>query len=204
MFLINIYLRFALMAILIVGGSVLAVLVGFWYAFPLILAGIILLVGYLLLGTVQSAATLMQAGDFEQCEQRLNLTLSPKLLYATNKAYFFMIKGSIALANKNTEEGEAYLKKAQEIDLPSDNERAMLELQLANINAGKGKWKQAQLHFRNAKQFKVTEPAIKDQIKQFEKALQNVGQSQSVSRMGGMKGNMMMRPGGKRRRPKIR
>lgn len=204
MFLINIYLRFALMAILIVGGSVLAVLAGFWYAFPLILAGIILLVGYLLLGTVQSAATLMQAGDFEQCEQRLNLTLSPKLLYATNKAYFFMIKGSIALANKNTEEGEAYLKKAQEIDLPSDNERAMLELQLANINAGKGKWKQAQLHFRNAKQFKVTEPAIKDQIKQFEKALQNVGQSQSVSRMGGMKGNMMMRPGGKRRRPKIR
>lgn len=204
MFLINIYLRFALMAILIIGGSVLAVLVGFWYAFPLILAGIILLVGYLLLGTVQSAATLMQAGDFEQCEQRLNLTLFPKLLYSTNKAYFFMIKGSIALANKKTEEGEAYLKKAQEIDLPSDNERAMLELQLANINAGKGKWKQAQLHFRNAKQFKVTEPAIKDQLKQFEKALQNVGQSQSVSRMGGMKGNMMMRPGGKRRRPKIR
>ncbi len=204
MFLINIYLRFALIAILIIGGSILATLVSFWYALPFILIGITLLVGYLLLGTVQSAANLMQAGDFEKTEQRLNLTFFPKWLYSTNRAYYFMLKGSIALANKNMEEGEALLKKAQEINLPSDNERAMLELQLANINANKNKWKQAQIHFRNAKQFKVTEPAIKEQLKQFEKALQNVGQSQSVSRMGGMKGSMMIRPGGKRKRPKMR
>jgi len=80
---INIYLRFALMAVLLIGGTVLAFLFGFWYAFPLLLAGIALLVGYVMLGTVQSAAQIMNATDFEGAEKRLNLTLTPKLLYPT-------------------------------------------------------------------------------------------------------------------------
>ncbi len=202
MFNINIYLRFALMALLIGGGIVLAILYGFWYAFPLILIGLVLLVGYILFGTVQSAAVLMQSGDFDACEKRLNLTLTPKWLYSTNRAYYYMIKGSVAMARQEVDESEKWLKKAQEIDVPTDNERAMLELQLANIMASRDKWKQAQIHFRNIKKMKVTEPAIKEQIQQFEKALQNRGQLKAAQRMGGQGG--IMRPGGKRRRPKMR
>ncbi|MBK8042043.1 MAG: hypothetical protein IPK21_04895 [Haliscomenobacter sp.] len=77
---INIYLRFALIAVSIIGGAVLAFAFGFWYAFPFFLAALTLIVGYILLGTVQSAAQFMQATDLEATEKRLNLTLSPKLL----------------------------------------------------------------------------------------------------------------------------
>ncbi len=204
MFTINIYLRFALIGVFLVGGIILSFIkgFGFWYALPLILVGLVLLIGYLILGTVQSAAQMMQSQDFEATEKRLNLTLTPRLLYATNRAFYYMIKGSVALNQKKVDEGEAFLKKAQQIKIPSDNEKAMLELQLANIAATKGKWKQAQNHFRTAKGMKVTEGVIKDQLKQFEKVLQNRGQMKAAGRMGGQKGGF--RPGGKRRRPKMK
>jgi tetratricopeptide (TPR) repeat protein len=201
MFTINIYLRFALIALFLGGGVLLAFLFGFWYAFPLLLIGILLFVGYVLFGTIQSAAALMQTMDFDKTEKRLNLTLTPRWLYPTNRAYYYMIKGSIATARKDVEAGEMWLRKAQGIKLPSENEKAMLELQLANIMASRNKWQQAQLHFRNAKKYRVTEPAIKEQLNQFEKALSNRGQLKAA---GGQKGGMMAKMSGKRRRPKMR
>ncbi len=198
---INIYLRFALMGVLLIGGTVLAFLFGFWYAFPLLLIGLGLLIGYLLLGTVQSASQMMQENDMVGASKRLDLTLSPRLLYATNRAYYYMLKGSIAAAQHQPDEAEALLKKAQSIKIPTANEKAMLELQLANIAASKGKWTQAKNHFRAAKQLQVTEPTIKEQLKMFEKALNQ--QKQARSTQLGQQGKAM-RPGGKRRRPKMR
>jgi tetratricopeptide (TPR) repeat protein len=205
MFTINIYLRFALMGLLIIGGLVLTFIpgFGFWYALPFLLTGIILLVGYVMLGTVQSAAPFMQDNDFEAADKRLNLTLTPKLLYSTNRAYYYMIKGSIELAKKNMDKSEEYLRLAEAIEVPSDNEKAMLQLQLANIAASKNNWKKAQLHFRSAKQLKVTEEAIKDQLKMFEKAIANRGQAKAAARMGN-KGMQQGLGKSKRRRPKMK
>ena len=204
MFVINPYLRIALMAAGIIGGIILWIAYGFWYGFPFLLSGIILLVGYIFLGTVGSAAKAMQTMDFVKADKLLKLTLSPKLLYATNRAYFYMIKGSVALGQKDTENGEKYLKMAEEIDVPTDNERAMLQLQLANISGSKNKWKQAEIHYRNVKQMKITDPNVKDQLKEFEKALANRGQQKAAQRMGGGRSRNVMQPGGKRRRPKMR
>ncbi len=201
---INIYLRFGLMALSLIGGIVPMFIKGlsFWWGFPLLLVFVVLLIGYLLLGTINSAAMLVQEGKVDEAEKRLGLTLSPKLLYVANRAYYFMLKGTIAMSRKDMDEGEIWLRKAQEVKLPTDNEKAMLELQLANIAASKGKWNQAQLHFRKIKDLKITETAIKDQVKQFEKALENRGQMKAALRMGGQGG--MMQPGGKRKRPKMR
>jgi tetratricopeptide (TPR) repeat protein len=205
MFQINIYLRFALMAITFVGGLALMFIkgLGFWYGFPLVLVGLILLTGYLLLGTINSTAMLVQENKLEEADKRLKLTVFPGLLYVANRAYYYMLKGTIALSKKEMDEGEMWLRKAQEVKLPTDNEKAMLELQLANIAASKGRWNQAQLHFRKLKELKITETAIKDQVKQFEKALENRGQMKAAMRMGAP-GAAMMQPGGKRRRPKMR
>ena len=79
----------------------------------------------------------------------------------------------------------------------------MLEIQLASISASKGRWKQAQLHYKAAKQLKITDEAVKEQLKQLEKALNNRGQQMAATRSGA-KGAAVMRPGGKRRRPKMR
>jgi len=188
MFTINIYLRFALIGLFLGGGILLTIFQGFWYAFPLLLIGLALLAGYILLGTVQSTAQLVQEQQFEEAEKRLALTLKPDWLYKTNRAFFYMIKGTLAMNRKDHTEAETWLTKAQTIELPSDNEKAMILLQLANIHANKGKWTKAKSLFHDLKKLKVTEPVMKEQIKQFDKAISQRGQMKHAQGMRGRKG----------------
>ncbi|MFT4971214.1 MAG: hypothetical protein ACI9XO_000448 [Paraglaciecola sp.] len=208
MFTINIYLRFALIALFLVGGIIATFLVGIVWSWLPLLIGIALLVGYILLGTVQSASQMMQMNDFLGADDRLDLTVKPDWLYVTNRAYFYILKGTIASQlHKDWDKAEKYLTKAESLELPSDNEKAAVKLQLANIAATRNKWKEAKLIFRQMKDLKVTESSLKDQIKQFEKAIAQSGQMQSAQRMGGggrRGGGAVMNPGGKRRRPKMR
>jgi hypothetical protein len=195
---INIYLRFGLLALSLIVGIILQIQFGFWYAFVFYLAFAFLLTGYFLLGTIQSAALKMQAMDFVGAEQRLALTYFPKLLYPANRAYFYMIKGTIALQNKQSDAAEQWLEKAQSIGLASDNERAMVLLQLANLHASRNKWPMASQMMKQMKELKITEPTIKEQVKQFEKAINNRGLLKPGNR--GMIGQV----GSKRRRPPAR
>lgn len=201
-FSINIYLRLALIVIGIFGGTALWVTQGFWYGIWFVLAGVILLIGYLLLGTVQSAAEKMQLMDFDGVDKRLGLTLSPKLLYKTNRAYYYFIKGTVAMNRNQTDVAEQFFLKADDAGMGTETEKAMIQFQLASIHANKNNWTAAQLHFKNAKQYKVDEPQLKDQMSQFEKILKQRG----MMKMGGaaQRRQGFMQPGGKRRRPKMR
>jgi len=202
MFTINIYLKFALIALGLIGGPLMSYFLGFWYGFPFILVGLGMLASYIFLGTVQSTAQLVEAQDFDAATQRLNLTWKPEWLYATNRAYYYIMKGSIAFQQKDNVNGEMYFKKAQEIDLPSDNERAMIQLQLANVSASKKKWSEAKLYHKELKKLKVTEPQLKGQIEQFNQFMKQQGQMKHMR--GGQGGGMMMGGKSKRRRPKMR
>jgi hypothetical protein len=195
---VNIYLRFTIIALSLILGITLQVAYGFWYAFVFYLSFIFFTAGYFILGTVQSSAMLIQAMDFEGALKRLNLTFFPGLLYKANRAYYYMLKGTIALNEKDNENAEMYLQKAESIGLSSDNEKAMVLLQLANLNASRNKWQQATIQMKQLKGLKVTEPTVKEQIKQLEKALNNRGILKPGNR--GMIGQM----GGKRRRPRMR
>lgn len=206
MFTINIYLRFVLMAVTIIGGAVLWSQFGFWYGFPFLLIGIALLVGYVMLGTIQSAAEILQKNqDFLGAQKRLNLTLTPKLLYVTNRAYYYLLKGTIAQGLGDSDEAEKWLHQAQSLKLPTDNEKAAVQLQLASIAAQRNKWNQVKLYMKTIKDLKITEPMIKEQVKEFEKAVKNQGQMRLAQRMGMMpKGGAPLKASGKRRRPKMR
>jgi tetratricopeptide (TPR) repeat protein len=204
MFKINIYLKFALIAIFLGGGVVLAILFGFWYSFPLILVGILLFVTYVMLGTIQSAAELVQFQKFEEAEKRLNLTLSPKLLYVTNRAFYYILKGSFAMNHKDQDAAEDLFNRALNLKLPSDNEKGMILLQLANINASKNKWNTAKKYYRDAKKLKITETQLKDQFKQFEQVLASQGNMKHAAAMGKAGHKFMSGQGSKRRRPKMR
>ncbi|HEX5112607.1 MAG TPA: tetratricopeptide repeat protein [Saprospiraceae bacterium] len=198
MFTISIKLKFAIIAIGILGGIALMMFAGFWYGFPFLLIGIGFLVSYLLLGTVQSAAQLLEKMKFVEAEDRLKLTLFPKLLYVTNRAFYYIMKGSIAANLNRHDEAEMHFETAKNLKLPSDNERALIYLQLANIKANQGKWAQAKGYFHQVKKFNITEGQLKDQVKQFEKAINQSGN------MVHLRSGQAMQPGGKRRRPKMR
>lgn len=204
MFTINIYLRFALIALTIIGGGILIGTMGFWYGFPIVLIGLALLVGYFLFGTIVSAGKFVQEQDFVGAEKRLNLTFFPKLLYVSNRAMYYIMKGSIASQDKDNKLAEEYFNQALALKLPSDNEKAMVLLQLSNINATRQKWPLAKKYFHELKKLKVTEPQLKEQVALFEKAMSQSGQIKAQQRMmGGTRGKAMT-GGGKRRRPKMR
>lgn len=204
MFTINIYLKLALIAACIIGGVVMSATLGFGYSWIFLLTGILLLVSYLMLGTVQSTAKLVQIQDFEAAEKRLSLTLTPKLLYVTNRAFYYIMYGSLAMNKKENKEAEDYFNKALSIKLPSDNERAMVLMQLANINGSRNKWNAAKNYFREAKKLKVTEGALKEQMVMFEQAMGNQKAMRTSGAVGKRGKGMMMQPGGKRRRPRAR
>lgn len=203
MFVINPYLRFGLIALSLALGIGLWVAYGFWYGFLFLLVGIILLVSYILLGTVGPAAKAVQAQDFDKAEQLLNLTLKPEWLYSANKAFYYMMRGNIALSRKDMAAGEAFLKQAEQIDIPTPNERAALYLQLAQLEANRQRWTPAKNYLKKAKDTKVTLPQLKEQIAMVDNALKNVGQVRAAQRMG-KQGHGMMQRGSKRRRPKNR
>lgn len=204
MFTINIYLKFALIALTLIGGTALAFIYGFWYAFPFLLIGLGLLASYILLGTVQSASMLVQDTDFEGAEKRLGLTLKPEWLYVTNRAMFYIIKGTIFSQTNRPKEAEVLFNQALELDLPTDNERGMVLLQLASIHANKGNMAGAKNHFNQLKKLKITEPQIKEQVEFLEKALNQNMASRKAAQSMGKSGMKMMSHGGKRRRPKMR
>ena len=198
MFTIDYKIKFLVISIGILGGLALIFTAGFWYGFPFILIGIGFLVSYILLGTVQSAAQFMEKLKFVEAEERLRWTFKPGWLYVTNRAFYYIMKGTIAANLNRPDEAEGYYEKAKNLKLPSDNERALIYLQLANIKANQGKWTQAKVYFHQVKKFNVSEGMLKEQIKQFEKALNQSGN------MVHLRGGQAIQPGGKRKRPKLR
>lgn len=204
MFTINIYLRLALIVGGIVTGVILWAAYGFWYGFPFWLVGVVLLIGYLMLGTILSTNMLVSEQRLDEAEQRLKLTFFPKLLLVGYKGVYFMTHGGIAMQKRDFNTAEVWVKKALEAGLPSDNERGAALMQLVMIAAGKSNIKAAQAHFAELKKLNVTEPTLKEQVKEIEKQLKQASQGMNPSMMAMMSGRNGFRPGGKRRQPKMR
>ena len=203
---INIYLKFALIGLLFGGGILLSLVYGLTYSWPLILIGLVFLISYFLLGTIQSTSEKVQLMDFDGAEKRLNLTFFPRILYVTNRAIFYVLRGTIAAHRGQNNEAEDLFNTALSMNLPSDNEKAMVLLQMAGIHAKKNNWNGAKTYLTKAKKLNVTEPMIQNQFKEFDKALNSRGQM-NVARSMGKEGMQMMKQGGygsKRRRPKMR
>ncbi len=202
MFKVNIYAKFAMIALGFIGGIVTTMTLGFGYGWIFFLVGIIALVSYLLMGTIQSAGEMLQSQDFDGAESRLGLIYFPNLLYSTNKAMYYMLKGSLAAQRKENSLAEGYFNKAMSMKLNSDDEKAMILLQMAGIQAQKGNWNGAKNYMYKTKELKVTQTMIKDQIKQFDTAIAQRGQMKVAQSMGMNPAQGM--GGGKRRRPKMR
>ena len=117
------------------------------------------------------------------------------------------MSGTIAAQKSDNKLAEDHFNTALSLKLPSDNEKAMVLMQLANLKASKGNWTAATNYFKQAKSLNVTQADIKNQLNYFEKALTNNKAQMKTARSMGKQGMSMMRNGGgkgKRRRPRMR
>ena len=204
MFTINIYLRFALIAIGLIGGAILWSTNGFWYGFPFLLIGVILLIGYILLGTIVSTNILMGQMRIDEAEKRLKLTFFPRLLLMGYRGVFFMTQAAVTMQRKDWTTSETLLKKALAVGLPSENERGAAMLQLLMISAQKGNHSSLPSQMAEIKKLNITEPNLKSQIKEVEQQLKMVKQNpmnpSTLAMMGGRNGFR----GGSSKRPRPR
>ena len=106
------------------------------------------------------------------------------------------------MQKNNNAKAEEYLDKASAIKLNTDNEKGMIEFQLAGIAAKKGNFNKVKIHLKNLKALNITEPALKEQVVEFEKMLKQSGGGRQANIQ--RKRGMGYQPGGKRRRPKMR
>ena len=110
MFTINIYLRFALIVAGILGGIALWLAFGFWYGFPFLLTGIVLLAGYIMLGTILSTNQFLSQQRLEEAEARLKLTFFPKFLLVGYKGVYYMTLGAVAMQKRDFNTAEIWIK----------------------------------------------------------------------------------------------
>lgn len=175
MLIIPIRLRFALMAVFLLGGVIVSFLpYGLAWSWLLLIPGIILLVGYFLFGTIASASQLLQQGQIDAAEERLKLTYKPEWLLSMNRGTYYFIHGAIETQRKNFEGAEKYMNQALEIGMPTDDFTAQIHLFLAQIAASKNKMNQARNALREAKNLNVTDPQVLAAIKQIETELKKI------------------------------
>lgn len=202
MFVIPPYIRFALIAVCLVGGIAMCITLGIWYGIFFVLTGLILLAGYIFLGTIAPAAQAFQAQDIDKAEQLLNLTAKPEWLYGPNRGNYYILRGNIALSREDMVAAEEWIRKAEQMDLGA-TEGAMVYLQLCQFEYRRKNFAAAKKYLKKVKDAKIKIPQFTEQIAMMDQALKQSGQVKAAQRRGGG-GQNMGGFGGKRRRPKAR
>lgn len=170
---------------------------GLGYSFIFWLIFIVFLVGYFLLGTLSAASKQLQIEDFDGAERILGYTLYPNLMLKMNQAYFHLLKGMIAMKRGDSKTGEELLQKSYDIGLPTDNDKAMVLLNLASLNYTKRKFSVASTQLRQIKELPLKEPSLLMKIAELEQALKvrPSGMAQMMHRgAGGRVQQRMMKP----------
>jgi len=163
------------MAVLLLGGVIVSFLPhGLAWSWLLLIPGIILLVGYILFGTITSASQFLQQGKLDEAEERLKLTYKPEWLLKMNRGTYFFILGAIETQRRNFDGAEAYMNQALDIGMPTDDFTAQIYLFLAQISASKNKMNQARTALREAKNLNVSDPQVIGAIKQIESELKKL------------------------------
>ncbi len=202
MFVIPPYIRFALIALFLVGGIALWATLGIWYGIFFVITGLILLAGYIFLGTVAPAAQAFQVQDIDKAEQLLDLTAKPEWLYGPNRGNYYILRGNIALSRENFQEGEEWIRKAEAMDLGA-TEGAMVYLQLCQFEFRRKNFPAAKKYLKKVKEAKISIPQFREQVEQMDQALKQSGQIKAAQRQRGGARNTGGY-GGKRRRPRTR
>lgn len=191
-------LRWRLIATIasLVLAIVLTVTLGFGWSFIFWIVFVTFVVGYFLLGTISAASLKLNEGDIDGAERILGYTKFPKLLLKMNLAYFRLLQGMIAMQRNDTATGEALLQEAYDTGLPTDNDRAMVLLNLAHLNYSKGKHQIAKTQVRQIKDMGVTDPMLNEKVAEIEQALKvrpNGMQQMMYRGMGGRTQQRMVR-----------
>jgi tetratricopeptide (TPR) repeat protein len=123
---------------------------GFWPDFPLYFISVIGLVSHFLIGPLRLAQEPMEAGDIEEVEKILSSVWYPKLLIKPVRSGYYTIKGNLAMANKDFDQAEKFLKESSALGSAIPQAEGSNKLQLGMMAMQRNDFKEAEGYIRAA------------------------------------------------------
>lgn len=162
--------------LLALGGITLMVLNVIWgnYGYAISLLFPTFLVGLSLFRNerILYAMYLMRKQNMDKAEQVLSKIKNPEnaFILKSQKAYYYYVLGLVSMHSKGVGKAETYIKKALNIGLRNDLDKAISKLQLAGAAASRRNISLANVLINEAKKLDK-KGALDEQIKTFKKQL---------------------------------
>ncbi|MCA5005923.1 tetratricopeptide repeat protein [Sphingobacterium bovistauri] len=131
---------------------------GYYYTCVYILG----LIGYMVWsqyrdGTVFLATQAFHKQDYEKTKRLLSEIKNPDHLRKGRRNFYEFMIGNIALKDNNIEEAEYHFQLASRLPWRKDNEKAMVLINLANINLRKKEYDRTEVYLGVVEKLKLTE-----------------------------------------------
>lgn len=123
---------------------------GFWPAFILYLAAVIMLFTHFFLGPLRLIQDHLEAGDMEGAEKVLDMVWFPGLLYKPVQSVYYTLKGNIAMMKQDFDSAEKHMKKSLDLGVPMKEAEGANKLQLGMMAMQKGEMRQGEALIRSA------------------------------------------------------
>ena len=142
--------RFWISLVVLAVAVLVNVLSGFWPAFILYLAAVIMLFTHFFFGPLRLIQADLEAGDFEKAEKVLDLVWFPNLLYKPVRSVYYTLKGNIAMMQQDFDSAEKHMNKSLDLGLPMKEAEGANKLQLGMMAIQKGDMKKGESLIRAA------------------------------------------------------
>jgi ATP/maltotriose-dependent transcriptional regulator MalT len=124
---------------------------------------------------------------FDKAQASIDKIKEPEKLTGANKGYYFMTKGVLLLVKQKLDPAEKAFKTALNSGLKTENDQALIYLQLAGIEMSRGNKKQATTFIEKSKKLKHHK-ALDAEIVKLEAMMKQVSKQQRQAMTGGGKG----------------
>ena len=153
----NTRIRFIIIALAVIGLAY-CVVSGYYYTCVYILG----LIGYMIWsqyrdGTVFLATQAFHNQDYVKTKNLLAEIKNPDHLRKGRRNFYEFMMGNIALKDNNIQEAEYHFQLASRLPWRKDNEKAMVLINLANINLRKKEYERVEAYISVAEKLKLTE-----------------------------------------------
>ena len=140
------------------------------------LFGVALIVwGYFKNGTVYLAWRAVKKEQFEKAERILNQVRYPELLKKEQRGFYHFARGLIEANRNNSDAAYRNLSDALKFGVRTENNIAIINLNLAGLDFEQGKINEAKEHIKMARTMKYS-PALESELLKMEEKINNTAQ----------------------------
>lgn len=166
------YTRLSLIFLAFAIGGLIHAQEGIAQAWYLYLAGGLLLLSHILFGNIWQAFAAMRSGNLSLADHIVSLVFSPSLLLPRPRAYFYFVRGMLALKSDRLQEGDDYLKNALNGPLQKPRDYALALLNRAHIAYLQNDWDRCARLKQQAEAQQADDLLIQEHLEKLDKALQ--------------------------------